>query len=316
MKSSAYKDITLQQLRSFCATARHGSLTGAAAALELAHPTVWKQVHALEQALGTPLVEPHARGCRLTEAGAVLQRLIEPNVANLELRTLQTHFAEALGRLNIQITVAGPSRLLAEDLPRCIAAFVPLWPRARFTLREARGDQVAALVENGEATLGFTAYLESRNEYPQLSFEPWYLLDVILIAPRNHPLARRRQVRLEDLKPYPLVNAWMALHGTHVHGMLVEGGLYQTEPRCVEARQAEIIRACVQHGLGVALVAGLWPQPPHPALHTRCLSRHFGRFTIYLVRRAGVHQHPTVQAFAEAVQQQLGGGRKGADERG
>ncbi len=57
----AYKDITLQQLRSFCETVRVGSLTAAADALGLARPTVWKQVHALERQLGMLLLEPHAR---------------------------------------------------------------------------------------------------------------------------------------------------------------------------------------------------------------------------------------------------------------
>jgi DNA-binding transcriptional LysR family regulator len=61
-----YKDLTLHQLRSFCETARRGSLTAAATALGLAHPTVWKQVHALEMAFGVALVEPHVRGCTLS----------------------------------------------------------------------------------------------------------------------------------------------------------------------------------------------------------------------------------------------------------
>ena len=56
----AYKDITLQQLRSFCETVRVGSLTAAADALGLARPTVWKQVHVLERQLGMLLLEPHA----------------------------------------------------------------------------------------------------------------------------------------------------------------------------------------------------------------------------------------------------------------
>lgn len=311
MSQTAYKEITLQQLRSFCATARHGSLTGAARALELAHPTVWKQVHALEQTFGTPLVEPHARGCRLTEAGEVLRRLIEPSVANLDLGELQTRFTEALGRTNIHITVAGQPRLLADDLPPCIARFVPRWPRARFTLRPANGDEVAALIDAGDANLGFTTHVENRGQYPHLSFEPWYHLEVILVTPRDHPLARQRRVRPEDLKSYPLVNAWNSLRDAQVHGTLVELGLYQTEPRWAEAWQAAVIRRLVEVGLGIALVPGLWPPESHPTLHERVMRRYFGRATVHLVRRIGVHHHAAVGAFADEVRWQLGSRQKG-----
>jgi len=301
VKSAAYKDITLQQLRSFCATARQGSLTAAAAVLDLAQPTVWKQVHALERIFGCQLVETHARGCRLTEAGEVLRCLLEPSVASLDLERLRTRFAEELGQTNIHLTIAGQPRLLAEDMPTCLAAFVSSWPRVRFTLRQANADEVAGLVESGEASLGFTTYIENRSQYPHLSFDPCYELQVFLLTPCDHPLARRRHVRLEDLKPYPLINAPIALRDTQVHGTLVKLGLYQTEPRWVEARYESIIRACVAKKLGIALVPGLWPRQPTPGLHERVMDRYFGPITVYLVRRSGVRQHAAVDAFVEEV---------------
>jgi LysR family cys regulon transcriptional activator len=305
VKSTAYKDITLRQLRSFCATARQGSLIAAAAALGLAQPTVWEQVHALERVFGSKLVEPHARGCRLTEAGEVLRRLLEPPVANLDLERLRTRFAEELGRTNIHITVAGQSRLLAEDIPSCLAAFVSSWPRARFTLHQANADEVATLVESGAASLGFTTYIDNRNQYPHLSFDLWYELQVILLTPHDHPLARQRRVRPEDLKPYPLINATTSLRDTQVHGTLVKLGLYQTEPRWVEARHAAIIRSCVEKGLGIALVPGLWPRQASPGLHERVMNRYFGPIPVYLVRRRDIHQHAAVGAFAEEVSVRL-----------
>jgi molybdate transport repressor ModE-like protein len=74
----AYKEIQLQQLRSFCETARLGSLTAAANSLGLSQPTVWEQVHALERDLGVPLMERHSRGCRLTENGRRVAVLAAP----------------------------------------------------------------------------------------------------------------------------------------------------------------------------------------------------------------------------------------------
>jgi DNA-binding transcriptional LysR family regulator len=310
MKSAAYKDITLQQLRSFCATARQGSLNAAATALELAQPTVWKQVHALEQALGEKLVEPYPRGCLLTEAGEILRSLLEPVIANLDRDGLRERFAEELGRTNIHITVVGQPRTIAEDLPSCLALFVSSWPRARFTLDQANSDEIAALVESGEASLGFTTYIENRSQYPHLSFDPWYELEVILLTPRDHPLARQQRVRLEALKTYPLVNAPTTIRDTQVHGTLVKLGLYQVEPRWVEARYTSIIRPCVEKGLGIALVPGLWPREAHPRLHERSLRRYFRPIPMYLVRRSGARYYAAVNAFAEEVRRRLAPRRK------
>jgi DNA-binding transcriptional LysR family regulator len=69
--------MTLQQLRSLCETGRLGSFWAAAKALEVSHPTVWKQVHALERQFGLPLMATHRYGCQLTVAGRLLIAMAE-----------------------------------------------------------------------------------------------------------------------------------------------------------------------------------------------------------------------------------------------
>ncbi len=52
-----FKEMSLQQLRSFCEASRLGSLAAAADSLSLSQPTVWEQVHSLERVLGTRLLD-------------------------------------------------------------------------------------------------------------------------------------------------------------------------------------------------------------------------------------------------------------------
>jgi DNA-binding transcriptional LysR family regulator len=310
MSRHAYKQVTTQQLRSFCETARRGSLTAAATALGLAQPTVWKQVHALETAYGIRLIEPHARGCRLTEAGRLLLQLSFPCLANLD--TLGTRFGDALRAAEIPITVASSPRFLGEDLVPCVAEFVRTWPHVRFTFREMQVDEVAAAIDAGQADIGFTPVGEGqRTLYPLLTFEPCYHLDVLLIAPRNHPLARRKRVRLEDLRPYPLLSSQRVIMELPGHGVLEDLGFDRSKPRWIEARQASVIRRCVELGLGIALLLGLSGRVRHPEVHERPMTQYFGHSTVYLVRRGGIHQHPAVAEFAATVRRLLGG-KKGA----
>ena len=92
--SRGYKALTLQEIQCLSETGRLGSLMAAAGSLNLSHPTVWKQVHALERFLGVPLVETHARGCYLTAAGHLLVEMIGPAMESFT--TLQERFHAAL----------------------------------------------------------------------------------------------------------------------------------------------------------------------------------------------------------------------------
>ena len=148
----AYKDVTLRQLRSFCETARLGSLTSAARELRLAHPTVWKQVHALEEHFGVRLVEPHPRGCRLTDEGRVLAELASPLVADID--RLRQQFGTERTRLGSKLGVASSSRILIEALPEVVADFTKIRPDVQLALRQMEDPRVADAVESGEADLG------------------------------------------------------------------------------------------------------------------------------------------------------------------
>ena len=65
--------MTLQQLRYFLATTRHGSFAGAAEELLLKQPSVAEQVRRLEAELGVPLFARKRRRLILTEAGTALR---------------------------------------------------------------------------------------------------------------------------------------------------------------------------------------------------------------------------------------------------
>lgn len=64
----------LDKLRLFHAAVEAGSFTQAAEDLDVNQSTVSRQIHALEEDLGTSLFQRHARGLHLTEQGELLHR--------------------------------------------------------------------------------------------------------------------------------------------------------------------------------------------------------------------------------------------------
>jgi DNA-binding transcriptional LysR family regulator len=301
--SRAYKEITFQQLRSFCETARLGSFTAAAEFLDVAHPTVWKQVHALERELGTQLFEPHGRGCRLTSAGRLLAEMAQPAVASIG--TLKRQFQERIEVIPTRLTVASSPRILVEDLPQSILAFEKRQPRVQLSLAEVTIDEINILVETGQADLGLTAQLSDRDN-PRLQYAPAYRLDVFLITRSDHPLASKRTIRPEDLLKYPVVNTPHSFQSPAINLALAELGLFRTQPRRVEAHYAAAIRRYVELGFGIGLTGRLPKGTPRAGFHERNMSRYFGSVMIRFVSRKGIQHSPAVVDFIETVRQTLG----------
>lgn len=299
----AYKEVRLQQLRSFCETARQGSLGAAATVLGVSQPTVWEQVHALEREFGAQLIESHRRGCRLTDAGRLLAELAVPVVAGAD--SLKKAFTERRTAVELRLTVAAPQRILVEDLPEVIDEFRRRFPHVRLALVERMTGQVAAAVESGQADLGVSSDREPGLSSPRLTSESAYDLEALLVTPRQHPLAKKKQVQPRDLADHALVNAPDGFSRPEVAEQLRKLGVFETQPRHVEAVSTAVIRHYVARGFGIGLVLGRPAATPDPALHERSMSKFFGRAAICLIARKGVQPAAHARAFGDIVKELL-----------
>jgi DNA-binding transcriptional LysR family regulator len=251
-RPTEYKELTYPQLRSLCETARLQGMSAAAASLGVAQPTVWKQIHCLEQHLGVPLVEPHSRGCRLTAAGELLVRMSEPLLTDFE--SLLDRFRTALGNQARKLTVSATPRPFDEELLPCVAEFERQFPHVRLVLRQVATRQgVMSLVESGEADIGLCSYRPA--ELPrEIHIEPMYELELVLLVPHGHPLAKVKLSR-EHLGKYPLLNARGLYADWGVDRLLESAGAYSHSERRIELEMARSIRLYVRNGLGIGIVA-------------------------------------------------------------
>jgi DNA-binding transcriptional LysR family regulator len=302
-RGRAYKETTFQQLRSFCETARLGSFTAAAAALNIAHPTVWKQVHALERQFGTTLVEPFGRGCRLTEGGRVLAELASPSMVSVT--ALKQQFDEALARHQAQLTIAATPRIVVEDLPNCIASFSNRWPQVRLQFSELPDSEVAAAVDSGDADIGLTPERVTPQN-ARLSCDLCYTLEIVAVMPKNHPLARKARVKPTDLANYPLVNKLGAGQQSMVSLAVEKTLAAQRVPSRVSLDFAAAIRRYVELGFGIGILPRAGARPTKGRLHEHSMSRYFGQETIYMIRRRQASEPPKMTALIDLLKVQLG----------
>ena len=121
-------------LRLVGAIAEHGSMAGAARALEVDHSTVFRRLNAIEQQLGTRLFERSRRACEPTPAGERLARAARHAGEALDLARLEIEGEDARlsGRIRCTITPYLAHVLLIPLLSR----FHDLHPDIRVDLTE------------------------------------------------------------------------------------------------------------------------------------------------------------------------------------
>jgi DNA-binding transcriptional LysR family regulator len=135
--------------------------------------------------------------------------------------------------------------------------------------------------------------------------EPLYELDIVLLTLPDHPLARQRHVRPQDLSGYPLVNAANAILDPATMALLERAGASVTQPHLVEAYFTASIRCYVELGFGIGLAPALPGRPPARTLHERDMSRYFGCLHVYQLQRRGTSPLKSAVAFTDLVRAQL-----------
>jgi DNA-binding transcriptional LysR family regulator len=119
-------------LRSFLAIARTGSLQGAARALGVNHSTVFRRLNALEARLGVRLFNRSARGYALTVAGEHMlasAELVENEIVGLERRLIGGDV-----RLSGVLRVTTTDTLMHGLLGRHLRAFQEAYPAIELEL--------------------------------------------------------------------------------------------------------------------------------------------------------------------------------------
>ena len=246
-------DLNVTGLRVLREVAARGSFTAAAKTLGYTQSAVSRQVAALEGAAGTPLFDRSARGVRPTEAGqALLQRagtvLDELDAAQRELAGIAQ---PATGRLGVG---AFPTAMAAL-VPRALAGFRAEHPAVRIGLREGiTSSQVERLLSGAVdvAVIGALPGAEVRDR--RIALE--HLIDdpLLLAVGRDHPLARRRSVEIDDLAE----ESWIAGSAKASDSLLGPWQWAEWRPRvAVIAKEWTGKLGLVAAGLGVTLVPGL-----------------------------------------------------------
>ena len=297
----AYKGDRLKPLRAFCQTARLGSVSRAAEALFLSQPAVTLQLQALERDMGVRLLERSGRRLTLTREGTELYELARPLVEGLD--GLDGAFRNRLRGLDAgELHVAAGSSTILYLLPKIVAAFRAAHPEVRLSLHNVTGAGGLDLLRSDAVDLAVGSMLDVPND---LSYAPVYRFEPMLITPRDHPLADKPDLALQDLSPYGLILPPQRLTTYRMVDLVFQRNRVPYTV-ALEVGGWEVIKQYVAMGLGISIVTAIClTQADRTRLAARSLAQYFPSRSYGVVVRKGKYLSPQARAFTELIQPAL-----------
>lgn len=233
------------QLRAFDAVARAGGFSRAAQMLGVSQPAISLQVSALERAYRTDLILRSGAQLSLTSEGKALFVLTRQMfTAEAEIEDL-LESTEKLQRGHLRLGADGPH--LALDL---VALFRRQYPQITLELVLGNATQTWNAVLQSVVDIAIIANPPTDQRVARQSL---VTQDMMVLVPRDHDFAVRRQVALPDLADQPVI---FREHGSNTQRLLEaalkKAGLALAPALTVGSREAMI--EAVSRGIGIGFI--------------------------------------------------------------
>jgi DNA-binding transcriptional LysR family regulator len=244
----------MHQVRYFLAVSRVLNFTRAADECNVTQPSLTRAIKQLEAELGGDLFR-RERPTQLTELGQRMHPLLKQCYeAATGARSLASSFKSGeIGALRIALTHSVDLSLLIPFLSQIKRQF------NRLEYKFLRGDsiEVAEMLKKGEAELGIAAELDQ--DWDRLDTWPLFTEDFQLVLSRQHPLAERDLIELEDLRSEQFLSRNYCEHAGRLSASLRERGLDVDQSHEVSSERDLI--ELVEADIGVAIIPDTSPIP-------------------------------------------------------
>jgi len=192
--------IDFRHLETFCRVANLKSFSKAADDLFLTQPTVSGHILSLEQSLSLRLFDRTSREVHLTKAGEVFLEYASKILSfRKDLLNALSEFSQGIrGELSL-----GASTIPGEYLlPKLMGDFKGEHPDHVISLQIADTKEIIQSLLQDRIEFGV---IGAKLNHPSLHFEKYEDDVIIVVAPRDHPLARKKRASLEDLLKEPWI---------------------------------------------------------------------------------------------------------------
>ena len=178
----------------FCTVVDSGNFTKAAEILGYTQSAVSQSVKALEDEIGTVLLNRKRGELTLTADGRQYYPFIRSIYASEQ--SLEEKKLEMEGLDNLEIKIGTFTNISRDILPRILHVFQHSYPSVRFTLRQGDYSSIPEWLSSGEIDLGFI----NANAVDRNNIHPLYRDRMMAVIPPAHPLAKKEVIRGRDIE--------------------------------------------------------------------------------------------------------------------
>jgi DNA-binding transcriptional LysR family regulator len=239
---------TFRQLELFEAIARLGSFTRAADELYLTQPTVSMQIKKLSETVGMPLFEQVGKKIYLTDIGHELYKTcqgISELLTNFEMAAANM---KGLKKGSLKLSVVTTAKYFA---PRLLGTFCLQYPGVDVSLKVSNRERILERMANN---LDDLYIMGQPPEDIDVVAEAFLENNLVVIAPANHALAKKKKIPLELLSKEPFLLREQG-SGTRIATERLFGELGLKLKMRMELGSNEAIKQSVIGGLGISVLS-------------------------------------------------------------
>ncbi|MFZ5856997.1 MAG: LysR substrate-binding domain-containing protein [Chloroflexota bacterium] len=247
--------LDVHQLNVFVVAAEELNFTQAAHQLHMTQPSVSQHIQGLERHFDTLLFLRNGRNLELTDAGMALLPLAKEAVM-LSMQIDET-MASLKGGLYGHLIVGCSTTPGKYILPHLLARFHRKYPQVRVTCQVSPQMDALQSLEDGDAH--FALFSLPHEGFPDVEAITFMCDPITLVAPLNHPWAKRGEIDVSELLDGDFIMREVA-SGTFnaVREALAKHDISMSDLRIlITLGNAEAIALAVQEGLGVGFVSKL-----------------------------------------------------------
>ena len=263
----------IRVLRYFLAVAREQSFSVAAERLYLSQPTLSRQLRELEEELGKPLLIRSNKGVTLTEEGMILRKRAE-EIVELMDKTKQ-EVRQSNDRISGKVYIGAGETYAVRLIADTARQIQTEHPDVTYSLYSADATDVLERLERGIIDFGiiFRSYDTAKYDGIEIPLKDSFGL----LMRRDHPLAAKSSIALEDLVGLPLITPKQQNH----QALLEQYGLTEDQKRVVAeynlvyngsvmAREGLGCCLCFDKLINVSGESEMCFRPLSPALEVGC----------------------------------------------
>ncbi len=198
-----YKNNRLQQMRGFCYTAQWGSITKAASYMGLTHSSVSLQIKSLEQELGHTLLERNGPRIVLTSAGKIFYEIAIVHV-NAISQLYDTFTCQLDNLENKRVVIAANSTSLNFILPSLLRQYLEMDNEMQASIHFAEQEEAIEKLFNDSIDVALLPRREHMLFPKSCHYIPVYYFRPSLITRKDHPLAGKENLSIQEIMEYPI----------------------------------------------------------------------------------------------------------------